>query len=346
MIHHFIRACEQRYIPDRLIRFGIRNLCKDRLHSLNRNNPELCLENTRHFIQQCNELPHLAEKTDEANEQHYELPTQFFKLVLGKYLKYSCCLYPDNTTTLSEAELLTLRLYEERADIHDGQSILDLGCGWGSLSLYLAKKYPKAAITAVSNSVTQREFITKQINTLQLNNLDVITCDVNHFSTDTQFDRIISVEMMEHVKNHHALFNKISSWLKPDGKLFVHIFCHLLASYPFIAVDDSDWMAKYFFTGGIMPADNQFLYCQDHLKLIDHWHLNGQNYERTANAWLNNLDKHRHEIVKLFTQTYGLDAKIWLQRWRIFFMSCAELFGYANGSEWLVSHYLFRNCSP
>ena len=340
MISRSVRLVEQGWIPDQVIRFGIRHLCKIRLKELARDNPERFIENNRKLYHDATR-EQIAVETKKANKQHYELPTEFFKLVLGNYLKYSCSYFKTGRETLTEAEVNTLGLYADRAQLIDGQSILDLGCGWGSMTLYMAERYPNSRITAVSNSHTQRQYIESELGKRGLSNVRVITCDINYLELTETFDRIVSIEMLEHVTNHQVLFAKIASWMNNDALMFVHIFTHLLAGYRFMVKDETDWMAQYFFSGGMMPADQQFLHYQKELCVIDHWVLNGSHYEQTANLWLKNMDHHKQKIMTHFKATYGNSYKIWFQRWRVFFMSCAELFAYRNGSEWVVSHYLF-----
>lgn len=340
MIKLLLNLTEKGLLPDVLIRIGIKGLCKQRLKHIQRYDVEKLAQQTQNFIAKSDAQP-IAVETDKANEQHYELPTEFFKLVLGKHLKYSCCRFSGVNQALSDAEQETLALYAQRAQLADGQSVLDLGCGWGSMTLFMAQQYPNSKITAVSNSKSQKTYIDQQAKIRNLNNIEVITCDVNQLSFDNQFDRIISVEMLEHVSNHKKLFKRLAAWLKPEGLMFIHIFSHLLAAYPFEDHGDSDWMAKYFFSGGVMPSKDQFLQYQQAVVLKDQWLLSGKHYENTANAWLKNLDSKKSEVLEIFKATYGKDYKKWFQRWRIFFMACAELFGYSRGNEWVVSHYLF-----
>jgi cyclopropane-fatty-acyl-phospholipid synthase len=237
-----------------------------------------------------------------------------------------------------------LALYVERGRLKDGQSVLELGCGWGSLSLYLAERFPHSRITGVSNSRTQKEYIDGEAARRGLGNLQIITCDMNAFDLPgAQFDRVVSVEMFEHLKNYQRLFANIARWLKPGGMLFTHIFTHHRLSYHFVARDASDWMSRYFFTGGQIPAHDLFLEFQDDLKAVSDWRVNGRHYQQTAEHWLQNMDAHRAEIFPLFVETYGAEnATKWWAYWRVFYMSCAELWGYRAGEEWLVSHYLFR----
>jgi cyclopropane-fatty-acyl-phospholipid synthase len=328
---------EKDLMPDRVVRLGIRRLLAQRITD----------ESTRYdaaaYVADLKRRP-IAEQTRAANEQHYEVPTTFYRYCLGERLKYSGCLFPAGAESLDEAEEHMLALYVERARIVDGQHILELGCGWGSLSLYLAEQFPRARITGVSNSRTQKEYIDSEARRRGLTNLNIITCDINAFDTaQARFDRVVSIEMFEHMKNYQALLANIARWLKPEGLLFVHIFTHARFSYHFVARDATDWMARHFFTGGQMPAHDLLSHFQDDLTLIADWKIDGTHYQRTAELWLQNMDAHRNAILPLFAETYGTDqATKWWSYWRTFYMSCAELWGYRSGQEWLVSHYLFR----
>ncbi|WP_068988607.1 SAM-dependent methyltransferase [Kangiella sediminilitoris] len=328
-------------LPDSIIRAGIRKLCEQRLDEEHVNDIEKQSEQYQRFLTELRKSQ-LAIKTDKANEQHYEVPAEFYLKALGKHLKYSGCLWTEQTKNLDEAEAEMLELYTQRGEFEDGQEILELGCGWGSLTLYLAAKYPESKITTLSNSNSQREYIEATAKERGLNNITVITVDINDFDTEERFDRIVSIEMFEHIRNYQHLFDNVSKWLKDSGKVFIHIFCHRYLMYPFEEEGDDNWMGKYFFSGGQMPAADTFLNFQQSLCLDERWLLSGQHYEKTSNAWLENMDKHTAEIITLFKTVYGeSEAKIWLQRWRIFFMACAELFGYRNGNEWLIAHYRF-----
>ncbi|MEP6963804.1 MAG: cyclopropane-fatty-acyl-phospholipid synthase family protein, partial [Acidobacteriota bacterium] len=325
------------WVPDPLIRIAIRSLIRQRLRE----------EAARHhnypaFIEKLKSSP-IAINTTDANRQHYEVPPEFFQLALGPHCKYSCCYWPEGVTTLQQAEEQMLRLSAERAQIQDGQSILDLGCGWGSMSLYLAERFPNSRITGVSNSRPQREFIESQARARGLANVRILTADMNTFRTEDKFDRVISIEMFEHMRNYQLLLQHISTWLNPDGLLFVHIFSHTKFAYPFETNGPGDWMAEHFFTGGIMPSDDLLTHFQDHVKLIDRWRIDGTHYQKTAEAWLANTDHNREKILGLFRQTYGpANAVRWLIRWRVFFMSVAGLWATHGGQQWIVSHYLFR----
>jgi cyclopropane-fatty-acyl-phospholipid synthase len=328
---------EKNLLPDWLIRIGIRRLLAQRLRE------EAARYDEAAYVADLKTRT-LAEQTAAANEQHYEVPTPFYRFCLGKRLKYSSGLYPTGAETLDQAEEHMLAVYAERARLADGQNILELGCGWGALSLWLAEKYPQARITGVSNSRTQKEYIDTEARKRGLANLRILTCDMNTFDiAPGQFDRVVSIEMFEHMKNYEKLLANITRWLKPGGLLFVHIFTHARFSYHFVARDASDWMSRHFFAGGQMPSHALLTQFQTDLKLVADWKVPGTHYQRTAEHWLKNMDAHREEIYPLFIDTYGRDqATKWWAYWRVFYLSCAELWGYRGGGEWQVSHYLFQ----
>jgi cyclopropane-fatty-acyl-phospholipid synthase len=336
---------ESGLLPDSIIRHGIRRLLRQRLVEIHADNVEHVAEEKHAFIQHMRQAQ-IAIHVQKANEQHYEVPAEFYRHVLGPYLKYSCCYWPAGVTNLAGAEQAGLKLTCEHAGIVDGMRILELGCGWGSLTLWMAQHYPNSHITAVSNSHSQRQFILQHAAQAGLQNLEVITADMNDFTIEQQFDRIVSVEMFEHMRNYQQLFQRISNWLLPEGEFFMHIFVHRDTPYAFVDNGPSDWMSRHFFSGGMMPSDDLPLYFQEDLKLQQHWRWDGRHYESTANAWLANMDAHKTEIWPTFAQTYGHDfAQKWWMRWRMFFMACAELFGYDDGQQWFVSHYRFSKRS-
>jgi len=340
-----LHLAESGFAPDRLIRAGIRTLLRQRLRDEPRNSIEALREHQRAFVASLRQSP-IAVETRAANEQHYEVPPEFFLRALGKRLKYSCCYYPAGNESLDEAEEHMLTLTCERAQVQDGMDILELGCGWGSLTLWMAEHYPKSRITAVSNSRPQREFILERCRERGLGNVMIVTADMNHFMTDLRFDRILSVEMFEHMRNYELLLRRIASWMKPEGRLFVHIFCHRQYAYAFETEGPDNWMGRYFFTGGIMPSYDLLPCFQDEVTIEDRWQLSGKHYQRTAEQWLGNMDRRRSQIMPVLEAAYGKkDATLWFQRWRIFFMACAELWGFRSGEEWLVAPYLFRKAT-
>ena len=334
---------ERNLRPDRVLRLGIRRLLRQRLREAGAGGLEASHDRVMRFLETLKASP-VAINTVAANEQHYELPPAFFRQVLGRNLKYSSCLWPEGTRTLDQAEEAMLALTAARAGLQDGQRILELGCGWGSLSLWMAEHYPGAEITAVSNSAPQREFILDQARARRLGNLQVLTADMNDFDPPGRdYHRVVSVEMFEHMRNYETLMGRIASWLAPAGCLFVHIFTHREYAYPFEVRDGSDWMARNFFTGGVMPSDHTLLYFQRDLRILAHWRVNGRHYQATAEAWLQRLDASRADVLELFRATYGRDQALrHFVQWRLFFMACAELFGSGDGERWFVSHYLFQ----
>jgi cyclopropane-fatty-acyl-phospholipid synthase len=336
-----IGLAERGVLPDFAIRFGIRRMCAQRLREESAGDVVEASLRLQRRIDELRTAP-LAIHTEAANAQHYEMPPRFFELCLGKRLKYSSCFFSSGHESLDEAEEAMLALYAERAQLANGQDILELGCGWGSLTLWMAERFRGSRITAVSNSRPQREFIESQCRARGLTNVTVITRDMNSLQLDrSQFDRAVSIEMFEHMRNYEMLLGRIASWLRPGGKLFVHIFCHRELLYPFETDGDDNWMGRYFFTGGLMPSADTLLWFQNDLRIEQQWRLSGTHYEKTANAWLKNQDAHRDEVLDVLKQAYGDEALIWNQRWRMFWMACAELFGYGGGNGWIVAHYRF-----
>ena len=326
-------------IPDSLLRRGVRNQGRQRLQMMK--NTDLKQEYLT-FLKQASSGK-IAVHTDDANNQHYEVDSEFFQYCLGKNLKYSSCYWNDDTSSLDEAEDIMLDLYCKRAKIKDGMTILDVGCGWGSLSLYLAQKYPKSKITGVSNSNSQRKFIEKLGYERNLHNLNIVTKDINSFDTNKKFDRIISIEMFEHTKNSKILMDSINKWLAPDGLFFMHVFAHKYNPYYFDTEQKNAWMAKYFFTGGMMPNHDLFKDLESDLNYQKSWMLSGTHYEKTSNAWLEKMDSNKTKILELFRRNNSNSvAKKKFYFWRLFFIACAEIFGYNGGSEWIISHHLFK----
>ena len=373
-----VRQAEAGRLPDALVRVGIRRLIRERLRQEGGGGATRVAARQRQALARLSRGP-IAEHTEAANAQHYDTPAGFLQEVLGPRMKYSACLWPDASTTLAVAEERMLELYLQRAGLRDGMQVLDLGCGWGSFALWLAGQHPNSRIVAVSNSAAQRRFVAARALAEGLGNVEARTADVNEFAPKERFDRIVSVEMFEHMRNFTELMRRISSWLAADGALFVHIFCHRDLAYPFETDGGGDWMARHFFTGGIMPARDTLEHFSRHMKLEETWEVAGTHYQRTARAWLDNLDRHRAAALTALTAAEERDAHapqeplpsttllapaqadlepsrtspglrrarsdrlpVRLQRWRMFFMACEELFGFNGGDEWLVCHYRFR----
>jgi cyclopropane-fatty-acyl-phospholipid synthase len=328
-----IRAFEQAPVPDGLTLMGIDYLCGSHVRRM-AGDPQLDAA----FARDMREHP-VAENTQEANDQHYEIPAAFFALTLGARRKYSCCFYPTVQTTLDQAEEIALAETCAHADLKDGQEVLELGCGWGSLSLWMAEHYPNSRIVSVSNSNSQREYIEGQAHVRGLTNLTVITCDMNQFEADGRFDRVVSVEMFEHMSNWDELLGRVRGWMKADGRLFLHVFTHRSTPYRFNKDDPTDWIAQHFFTGGVMPSHGLIRQFGGLFEVEDEWKWSGEHYRRTAMDWLANFDRNDAEIRAILKGVYGKDAGLWRRRWRLFFLSVAGLFGHAGGSEWAVSHY-------
>ena len=321
-------------VPDPVLRAGIRHLV-GRTH---RRMSAAPAGGDLAFAQGMAAHP-IAEHTREANDQHYELPEAFFGMVLGPHRKYSSCLFESDNDTLEQAEARALAETCAHADLRDGQDILELGCGWGSLSLWMAARYPGARILAVSNSASQRAYIETTARARGLTNLTIVTADMNDFDTDRRFDRIVSVEMFEHMANWEALLTRARTWIRADGRLFLHVFTHATAPYRFDARDPADWIARHFFTGGIMPSHGLARQFPALFAVEQDWRWDGRHYQRTAEAWLANYDAHAREIGVLLQDVYGDEAGLWRRRWRLFFLAVSGLFGHADGSAWGVSHY-------
>ena len=341
-----ITVAERGWMPDRLVCLGIRSMLRDRLALEQAQAGEDLSQAIDRRLKDMRESP-IAISPDNANTQHYEVPAEFFQLILGPWLKYSCGLWPHGVETLAEAESAMLQLTCTRAEIADGMHVLDLGCGWGALALWIAEHYPGCQVVAVSNSVGQKLHIEHQRALKKLENLEIITADMNSYTPTRTFDRVVSIEMFEHMRNYERLLARIESWLAVQGKLFVHVFCHRRYCYFFETDGRADWMARHFFTGGMMPSEDLLTRLRGKLRVEDQWQVSGLEYERTARAWLSNLDTRREEAESiLIPRVHGqAAASVEVARWRLFFLACAELFGFNGGDEWKVGHYRLARSS-
>jgi cyclopropane-fatty-acyl-phospholipid synthase len=332
-----LEKVESGEVDDRTLRGLIAYGCARDLAERDRASAEAQAERRREFVALLRRSP-VAVETEAANRQHYEAPAAFFHTVLGRHLKYSCCWYGEDVADLDAAEEATLRLICRRAQVADGQDVLDLGCGWGALSLFLAEQFPRSRVTGLSNSHSQKAFIDRQARARGLTNLTIVTADIRqHEFPAVSFDRIVSIEMFEHMRNYERLLARVAGWMRPDARLFVHVFSHLRHAYLF----ENNWIADYFFTGGLMPSDSLLLYFQRHVEVQDHWFLDGTHYQKTADAWLAKMDANRERVLAIFADHYGADAGKMFAMWRLFFLTMAESFGFRRGQEWGVSHYLF-----
>ncbi len=332
-----IGTAERVPLPDVVIRAAIHRLCSGTATRLAASSADADAAFAREMAERA-----IAEHADAANAQHYEVPAAFFAEVLGPNRKYSCCFYRNQASTLQEAEEEALRQTVEHADLADGQSILELGCGWGSLSLTMARQFPHSNIVAVSNSHSQRDHIERMAAKAGLTNLRIITADMNGFDPQASFDRIVSVEMFEHMMNWRELLSRVRSWLNPDGRLFMHIFTHRAGAYRFDRDNHDDWIAQHFFTGGMMPSHHLIRQYADLFEVEKEWRWSGVHYQRTAQDWLQRFDANHAAIETVLRGVYGDDTHLWMRRWRWFFLATAGLFGYADGSEWGVSHYRMK----
>lgn len=332
---------EKGLVPDGLIRVGIRARLSKKLWAESDGGSAAEEKRKNEILEKIQQSP-ISIFTESANEQHYELPAAFFEKVLGEHLKYSSGFWKEGVGELDQSEEDMLALTVKRADIQDGQEILELGCGWGSLSLYMAKRFSKSRITVVSNSHSQKKYIDHVASERRLGNLTVITAEMGSLALPQVFDRVVSVEMFEHMRSYPKLFEKVARFMKPEAKLFIHVFAHQKYAYFYEEQDPDDWIARYFFTGGTMPSADLFSYFQNHLAIKTQWQVSGTHYQKTCRAWLRRMDRKKAEILPILQGVYGSEYKKWWNYWRVFFMACEELFAYRGGKEWMVCHYLLE----
>ena len=349
MSDSLIEWVESGRVPDFLVRAGIRRLLEKRLAAEDPGDGARRQQKLERWLAAMRASP-VAIAVEKANEQHYEVPAAFFEKVLGPRLKYSSCLFPNASTSLARAEEAMLELTCERAELGDGQEVLELGCGWGSLTLFAAERFPRSRITGVSNSASQRAFIEARAAQRGLRNVRIVTADMNGFDPGARFDRVVSVEMFEHMRNWEELLSRIAGWLRDDGRLFLHVFCHRELPYPFEDKESDDWMARHFFTGGMMPSDALLLRLQRDLLIDAHWRVNGSHYATSSEAWIERMEQQKGELIALLdangAAAHGGGARVFM-RWKLFFLACAELFGFRNGEEWFVAHYrMTRRAAP
>jgi cyclopropane-fatty-acyl-phospholipid synthase len=337
-------ALERGLLPDELVRRRIRELLRRRLREEQADDAQEAVAREARLVEEMRGGP-VALTPAEANERHHEVPPAFYGLVLGAHRTYSSAFFSDGVTTLDAAEAAMLSLTCERARLFDRQNVLELGCGWGSLTLWMAERYPGSRVVAVAASREQREYVEGKAAERSLPNVKVVTSGMNEFdpATGPAFDRVVSVEMLEQMRNWPELLGRIASWLRPDGRLFLQLSTHRDVSYLFVARNEDERMARSFFTGGLMPSDHLLLRFPEHLFVEERWRVNGTHYARTAEGWLSNLDRNRDAVRRLFEKAFGPGlARRKIAEWRVFLMARAELYSTRGGNEWMVSHYRLR----